>query len=123
MRGLMLLVAGAIALTPSSIAAADDDALLEPIVAKQCAVWASYAGAITEDEQEVRALSFATNYFIGYYEGKTGQGIGDSLDADALVQVAGDLEGFTEICAAHIEHLGERMGEWGEQLTALGTSQ
>ena len=91
--------------------------------AKQCSVWASYVSTqLDDDPQTQQALLFAVNYFVGYFEGATGQSIAESDDTEALMTVANELERYSTICAGHMEAFGSRMTDWGEILTRLGES-
>ncbi|TIX50274.1 hypothetical protein E5222_08290 [Alteraurantiacibacter aquimixticola] len=106
-----------------AVPATAQEAQMDPIVAKQCSVWASFMSTNIEDEGTQRALLFATNYFTGYYEGATGRAIGDVMDREALEEVARDLQGYTQICAAEMEAFGTRMSAWGNMLTDLGNDE
>ncbi len=107
----------AVVAVPVSVSA--QEAVIDPVEAKQCSVWASYLASRITDEQTLQALLFATNYFTGYYEGATGRAIGDDKDVAPLLEVEADLERFTEICATHMEGFGARMGAWGDFLSTL----
>ena len=109
----------ALAVVPVS-AVAQTSAHIDPIQAKQCAVWASVMSSQIDDAQTQQAMLFAVNYFVGHYEAATGRGIGD-LDADeAMMEVASDLQTYTEICAGHMEAFGNRMISGGQFLTDMG---
>jgi len=122
----MRLVPGfAIAALAASLAmsAQAQEAKIDPMLAKQCSVWASYMSSNVDDENAQQALLFATNYFTGYYEGATGRAIGDTTDRDALLEVANDINGFTQRRAEEMQAFGTRMGEWGRIVSALGEEE
>lgn len=126
MRGLLFSAAAAAALAIPAAGLAQSDSgsgnnvRMEPIEAKQCAVWASAMVAAFDDPEIEEGLLFAINYFVGYYEGATGRGIGDLADRSALREPIMDIEGFAVICGSHMENFGGRMTVWGTELTQLG---
>ncbi|GEM_PF-2031490 len=121
MKKLASAFAVTLALAAAPVASsAQASALIEPLEAKQCAVWASVMSSQVEDPQTQQAMLFAVNYFVGHYEGATGTGIGDLEDEQALIEVASQLPAYSEICAGHMEAFGNRMISWGQFLSALG---
>jgi len=87
--------------------------------ALQCAVWASYFSVEFDGEDEEAALTNALNYFVGRYEGLTGQGIDEAIDEGLIVEAANDLDALTPVCTARMEGYGGRMFEWGKALEDL----
>jgi hypothetical protein len=87
--------------------------------ALQCAVWSSYFSVEFEGEDEEAALTNALNYFVGRYEGLTGQGIDEAIDERLIVEAANDLDALTPVCTARMEEYGGRMFEWGKALESL----
>lgn len=88
--------------------------------ARQCALWASFVAAeITQSDPEgAQAMNMATNYFAGYYEGKSGRSLasgGNQQEAQALVD---NIDAVTETCLAQMVEWGDRMLEWGNALEA-----
>ncbi len=67
-------------------------------------------------------MIYALNYFVGYYEGAAGLGIGDRKDDDAVLAVALDPESFVQVCGIHMQGYGDRMIAWGEELSGLAAS-
>ncbi|GAA0277251.1 hypothetical protein GCM10009127_17540 [Alteraurantiacibacter aestuarii] len=109
----------ALAMLPG--AAMAQDVALDPIEAKQCAVWASMFSTQFEDEETRQAFIYAVNYFVGYYEGTTGQGIGDLEDEESIAAVETRFADFSQICGAHMQGFGTRMSAWGEWLSQFGS--
>jgi hypothetical protein len=84
-----------------------------------CAVWASYFSVEYQGEDEEAALTNALNYYVGRYEGLTGQGIDEAVDDALIVEAANDLDALTPVCTARMEEYGGRMFEWGKALEDL----
>jgi hypothetical protein len=112
-----------VALATSPVAA-QQNARIAPDEARQCAIWASYVSAeIVDDPDTQQALMFATNYFVGHYEGATGRSIAGGDDRAAAEQLVLNLEQVTQMCSAHMEAYGLRMTAWGAALEALGQNE
>lgn len=121
MRGAVVLAAS---LALASPLAAQQSVRIAPDDARQCAIWASYVSAeIVDDPETQQALMFATNYFVGHYEGATGRSIAGGDDRAAAEQLVLNLEQVTQMCSAHMEAYGLRMTDWGAALEALGQSE
>ena len=121
MRGAVK--AGALALTvvAAPLAAQQSTVRIPADEARQCAIWASYLSSESQDDPEaVEALLFATNYFIGHYEGATGRSIADGQDLAAAMAIVNDLDAVTQMCSEHMLAYGQRMIDWGEVLTRMG---
>jgi hypothetical protein len=86
----------------------------------QCAIWASYFTAEFQDRPEGPALANALSYFVGRYEGLTGQGIDQALDEALIVATADTLDALTPVCAGRMEAYGTRMVDWSKSLQAIG---
>jgi len=93
----------------------------EAEVAFKCAIWASYFAAEYEGRPEATALAYALNYFVGRYEGLTGRGIDQGVDANLVMSAAANgLETLTPVCTVRMEGYGTRMAEWGKALQEIG---
>ena len=86
----------------------------------QCAIWASYFSVEYQDQPEGEALTNALNYFVGRYEGLTGQGIDQAVDEALIVETADALDALTPVCADRMEAYGSRMVDWSKSLHAVG---
>lgn len=71
---------------------------------------------MADDPETVEALLFATNYFVGYYEGRTGRTIAEGNNVAAAIEVEGNLAEVTEKCADLMAGYGERMTAWGASM-------
>jgi hypothetical protein len=121
MRGAVVLAAS---LALASPLAAQQSVRIAPDDARQCAIWASYVSAeIVDGPETQQALMFATNYFVGHYEGATGRSIAGGDDRAAAEQLVLNLEQVTQMCSAHMEAYGLRMTDWGAALEALGQAE
>ncbi|MEO6388294.1 MAG: hypothetical protein ABIT16_02240 [Croceibacterium sp.] len=118
MRQLALLIVP-MALAASPVAA-QDTVRIDPTEAAQCAVWSSIVGGSSSDAETQKALTYALNYFIGYYEAATGHSIDGALSDEQIVVVANDVPGYAARCSQHMTNYGGRMVTWGAALTALG---
>ena len=77
-------------------------------------------GGSTTDPQQQAALTYALNYFMGQYEGRSGRPIIEALDEKEIVEVAENVASYSQRCAAHMQNYGGRMVNWGAALTELG---
>jgi hypothetical protein len=114
----------ALALAASSAAQAQSIDRIEPLVAKQCAVWAASQGSQAQDAgdtEAARAFEGISQYFVGLYEGMTGRSIDASRDEDALLRVEQDTD-LGLACAGLMQRFGERMTAWGATLGSMGGS-
>ncbi len=94
---------------------------IDPEEARQCAIWASFLSTeMADDAETAQALLFAVNYFIGQYEGATGQSIAEGDDIASAMQMATNMEQITQMCTAHMGDYGGRMIAWGDRLERLG---
>jgi hypothetical protein len=120
------ITAGGLAfcLAGSPLAAQQDRVSFSAEDAHQCAVWSSYLSSqMTDDPETAEALLFVTNYFVGYYEGRTGRAIAEADDIAAMIEVEGDLAKVTDKCATLMVGYGERMTAWGEDKEAGAEEQ
>ncbi len=95
---------------------------VEPIVAKQCAVWAAVQGSDAEgrgDAESAKAFEGVSQYFVGLYEGLTGRSIDDQPDAEMLAYLDLNLEEFDGLCGGLARQYGQRMTAWGATLSAM----
>lgn len=94
-----------------------------PLQAKQCAVWAFAMSERAVDDQEAQeALAHFGSYLVGYFEGTTGQPIGNLEEAPAVREVDTNLDGFTATCAPLMLGYGNRMTAWSEVLGRISGS-
>ena len=87
--------------------------------ALKCAMWASYFSVAFEGEEEAAALTNALTYFVGRYEGLTGQGIDEALYEELIVATANDIDALTPVCSARMEEFGNRLLDWSRLLDAI----
>ncbi len=113
----------ALGLAASPLAAQEDRVSFSAEDARQCAIWASYLTVqMADDPETVEALLFATNYFVGYYEGRTGLTIAEGNNVAAAIEVEANLGEVTEKCADLMTSYGERMTAWGASMEAEAAS-
>ena len=117
MRTLLRLAAAVALLAVPAHAAAQEAVRIEPKEAMQCAVWASI---LSEAGETQAGLLYALSYFVGQYEGATGQSINNGHDEAAVIEVGSNPDAFTPTCQGHMMSFGPRMIEWGKVLNELG---
>nr|NIS40151.1 hypothetical protein [Desulfuromonadales bacterium] len=120
MRSTLLAALAALPVALAAPSVAAETLELSAEEARQCSFWASYLSTEIDDPEVNEALLFAINYFVGYYEGASGRSIGNDGEVDSIVEVAMDIERFTELCSIQMEGFGTRMAEWGDSLDRLG---
>lgn len=116
------LAAIALAASPAAQPLAQTTDRVEPILAKQCAVWAAAQGVDAADRGdggEARAFEGISQYFVGLYEGLTGQSIDALRDAEALAYLDLHMSEFDAICGNLAQGFGDRMTAWGATLSAM----
>lgn len=112
----------ALALAGNAAAQAQSLDQVEPILAKQCAVWSAAQGADAADrgdDASARAFEGISQYFVGLYEGLTGQSINASRDAEALAYLDMRIGEFDTLCGDLARDFGDRMTAWGATLSAM----
>lgn len=87
--------------------------------ALQCAMWASYFSVALDGEEEATALTTALTYFVGRYEGLTGQGIDGAIYEQLIIATASDIDALTPACSTRMEEFGNRMLDWSRVLDAM----
>lgn len=122
MRSLLAFALAAIAASVA-VPASAQEARIEPRLAKQCSLWASYAVSTEQDANVRQVIQFAMTYFSGYYEGATGRAVGDTRDEEALAEVSDDLPRFRQLCMAEMQRYSARMVQWGQDLVEIGSGQ
>jgi len=89
----------------------------EPRTYLECSAWAQVLAGQPDMEDEVRAgLTYAAIFFLGRYEGMTGQPFQTGLSADDVNAIGERLEAMNEPCLPLMSDFGERMNELGESL-------
>ncbi len=86
-----------------------------------CAVWSAYQVGVSDDEDVKNGLSIAVAWFIGLYEGQTGQSIDAAMAARSAELDDADVEALTEGCIARFSAFAERLGTLGTSLSESGT--
>jgi hypothetical protein len=85
-----------------------------------CAVWADFMIGEALDEQDDSAstsLTFALVWFIGQYEGQTGEVIDTAMAARATELDVAAKERLTVTCFSRVESFADRLSNLGEQLS------
>jgi hypothetical protein len=89
----------------------------------KCAMWASYYVATYQGQDEEAVFVHALNYFVGRYEGLTGQGIDTATDEQLILGTANEIDALTPVCTEKMIAYGERMADWGAILAKIGDAQ
>lgn len=84
-----------------------------------CAIWASYAIGSSEDEKAKGGLSIALAWFIGLYEGQTGQNIDNAMAARTMEMKEADINGLAAPCVARFQAFGARLSGLADRLRAM----
>ncbi|MBO9519043.1 MAG: hypothetical protein J7493_13335 [Porphyrobacter sp.] len=116
MRRLLL----PLALLVPAPALAHDSAKLssEADQALECAMWAATVAGAIEDPELVTAFGYAMTYWIGRFEGMTGQHFDDFATEEYVNKLQPRFEDLRQRCAPEMEEMGGRMQNWGNRLQA-----
>lgn len=105
------------ALVPAIAFAAD-----EPVAADgtslqdiQCAAWAAYVVGTSDDPEITTAFGYAMTFFIGMYEGKTGQHFTEAMLVEAEKVETDEVlrEAIESVCLPRMQVMGERLADFG----------
>jgi hypothetical protein len=116
MKKILFAVAASSLVLPSSVSA--QAATAEENL--DCAIWSSVQVALIDDEKTKNGLSIAVAWFIGQYEGQTGQNIDDAMVVRANQMTDADLPALTEPCVGRFGAFGSRLIELSQRLQASG---
>lgn len=97
---------------PAASATADPDL--------RCAVWSAALLGNVKDGDAKLGLTAAFTYFMGRFEGRTGQSIEQAMTPEVVKGETGDMAGLTSFCLPQMEAMGKRLTAFGEQLKAAG---
>lgn len=115
-------------LRPFALAAAAGLVLATPAAAQQetaqenldCAIWAAYQLGMAEDQAVREGFSIAVSWFIGLYEGQTGQRIDTAMAVRAAEVDEAMINRLTEPCIARFSDFADRLGKMGEGMGSGG---
>ena len=81
----------------------------------QCAAWAGYIVGTNDDADVKQGFSLAMTYFLGLYEGKTGQNFADRMVATAQLLDSDPslIDALTPVCLPRTQDIGHRLSEFG----------
>ena len=122
MRLAVLSACGALVFAAAAHDQAPAQAPASPSVADartyaECSAWAQVLAGQPDMEDDVRAgLTYAAIFFLGRYEGMTGQPFQLALSVDEVKAIGERLEAMNEPCLPLMSDFGERMNELGEIL-------
>lgn len=75
-----------------------------------CAIWSAYQVGVSDDEDDRNVLSIAFAWFIGLYEGQTGQPIDTAMEARSAELDDADVEAIGGVCMDRFAAFSERLG-------------
>ncbi|WP_066553977.1 hypothetical protein [Croceicoccus bisphenolivorans] len=75
----------------------------------RCATWALVASSQEQDESKKRGLGFMMSYFMGRYEGRTGEEIETHIKPDTVMTILGNVEEANSTCAPLAQAFGQRL--------------
>ena len=118
MRAVLRAAAGALVLAATAQASsAAVPVSAEPRTYLECSAWAQVLSGQPDMEDEVRAgLTYAAIFFLGRYEGMTGQPFQNGLSVADVNAIGERLEAMNETCLPLMSDFGERMNELGRVL-------
>jgi hypothetical protein len=81
-----------------------------------CAVWAAVKIGVAQDDKANYALSIALGWFIGQYEGRTGEVVGTPLALRAMELDGAAVDRLTDTCLGRFRAFGDRLTNLNQQL-------
>jgi hypothetical protein len=114
----MLRYLAALLLIAAAPAAAQDQGT--PTENLDCAIWAAYLIGTTEDADASQGLGFALSWFVGLYEGQTGEPIDAAMRARVATMTQDDLVAVEKRCIPRMQAYGDRLTQLGDELQAMG---
>lgn len=114
-KRLLLGPALALAALPAAAQAAT------PAENLDCAIWTSATMDENNDPEVVTGLGYTLSWFIGLYEGATGQSIDDAMVARAVSMTDAEFSKLEPICIKRMQGFGDRLSTLANRLAAQGT--
>lgn len=114
-----LILAGALALSVPAIAQDNDAA--GTATAQQnldCAIWSSYQTGSATDDDVKNGLAIAVAWFVGLYEGQTGELISDAFAVRTAELSEEDVIAMTSYCVGRFSEFGDRLSNLGDRIDA-----
>ncbi|MFZ1743742.1 MAG: hypothetical protein WAT93_12865 [Pontixanthobacter sp.] len=85
-----------------------------------CAVWTSVMMDQSDDPDATSGLGFTLSWFIGLYEGATGQEIDDAIFVRASNMTSEELDALGPGCLDRMSVFGDRLASLADRLESEG---
>lgn len=86
----------------------------------RCTVWtATMLGLMSDDDADSDAIAGVMTgfaYFMGRFEGRSGQLVEEAMTVELIEREAADLDALAEECLPRLAELGERLSNFSEFL-------
>lgn len=110
-RYALLLAAGLLAAAP---AAAQQPTAQQNL---DCAIWSAYQVGVAENDEIANGFSIAVSWFIGLYEGQTGQLIDAPMRKRAAELDDAGIARLTGPCLGRFSAFADRLGKLGAAMS------
>ena len=115
MRRLAIALAASLMAVPVAVSAQTaPSARVDARTSLDCAMWAAILAGQSDDKAASEALTFTMTWFLGRFEGLTGQRFDTSVSDRDLEGHAMRIEELNGICLPLMEDIGNRMAKWGD---------
>lgn len=108
-----LLLAAAAGLSLAAPAAAQKATVQQNL---DCAIWSAYQVGVAQDPEVASGFSIAVSWFIGLYEGQTGQLIDDAMRKRTAELDEAAIDRLTAPCIARFGEFADRLGKLGSAM-------
>jgi len=85
-----------------------------------CAVWAAYQVGVSDYDEVMNGLSIAVAWYIGLYEGQTGQPINAAMAARSAELDEAGVEALAEGCIGRFAAFADRLSTLGASMSESG---
>lgn len=110
LRGL-ILAAGLLAAAPAAAQQASAQQNLD------CAIWAAYQVGVAQNDEVANGFSIAVSWFIGLYEGQTGQLIDAPMRKRSAELDEAGIARLTGPCLGRFSAFADRLGTLGQAMS------
>ncbi|MEZ5695053.1 MAG: hypothetical protein R3E18_01060 [Sphingomonadaceae bacterium] len=88
----------------------------------RCTIWSGALLQLMSDAEGKAGITAAFTFFMGRFEGRTGEAIEQAMTPERIELVTADMGASTEFCAGQMKVLGDRLSNFGRELQRMDDS-
>ncbi|MCB2088254.1 MAG: hypothetical protein H6918_06880 [Sphingomonadaceae bacterium] len=88
----------------------------------RCTIWSGAILQLMGEADGKTAITAAFTFFMGRFEGRTGEAIEQAMTKERIELVTADMAASTEFCAGQMQVLGDRLSNFGRELQRMDGS-